>query len=289
VDGIARALAVALAVGTAALASVPSPARAEPLATLHVRTFSMSADPTSLRVGDTVRLTIVARVDESVLELDNVTLPDLSGFDVLGDERRCTSGTGGTACSETLTLSPTVGGERTIGPAIMDAVDARNGRPSRFATGTVTLHIAGSPPASAVSSRLVGLVGDLARAIAIFALVTFAAWVLLWGFRRRTPPAAIAPPPPPEAPPDDPAARYTSLVAALAEEPTRERALAVRAALRERVGARENETLADLRARRAGGNGATTLAALGAVERAAFCEDERVAAAVGEALPFLKH
>ncbi|MBD5657370.1 MAG: hypothetical protein IAI50_19640, partial [Candidatus Eremiobacteraeota bacterium] len=60
----------------------------------------------------------------------------------------------------------------------------------------------------------------------------------------------------------------------------------VREALRESVGAREDETYADLVARRAIASG-DALAAFRAVERATFCEDARVADAAREALPFL--
>ncbi len=85
--------------------------------------------------------------------------------------------------------------------------------------------------------------------------------------------------------PDDADARWRELVRDLEREPTRARATAVRDELRARAGARMDETLADL-ARRGALHGAAG-AALTAVERASFCEEEHVAEAVHEALPYL--
>jgi hypothetical protein len=76
------------------------------------------------------------------------------------------------------------------------------------------------------------------------------------------------------------------LIEALAREPTRLRAMAVRDALRASLGARDDETYADLIARHVLED-RNLRAAYGAVERATFCEDARVAEAAREALPFL--
>ena len=249
----------------------------------------MSAVPASLRVGETFRLTIVAHVDERILELDNVTLPDLSGLDVLGDERRCSASARGSDCVETIDVSPTVAGDRTIAAAVMDAVDARNGKPSRFASNTIALHVADAPP------HLPALIGEAFWAVVLAALplvsAAFVLYVLFRNFGRRRP---VAPPEtaaPLAAPTPaialDEEARLRALVAALAAEPSRERALAVRACLRERVGARSDETLADIARRYRNGSHARVLAALAAIERASFCESDVVAHAVEEALPSL--
>ncbi|GAC1522608.1 MAG: hypothetical protein NVS2B8_04020 [Vulcanimicrobiaceae bacterium] len=246
----------------------------------------MAADRTHLRVGETLRLTIAARVDERVLELDNVTLPDLAGFDTLGDERRCSASARGTDCTETLTLQPTVAGDRTLAAAVMDAVDGRNGQPSRFATNTVALRVAGEAPH--LPSWLGALAWSIVLAILPLVLVVVAAWALIWGFGRRKPVAvAVAAAPPSATVAIDPDVRLRELVADLAREPSRVRARAVRAALRARVGARDDETLADIVARRQMADRDRVLAALRAIERASFCEEHDVPRAVEEALPSL--
>ncbi len=266
------------------LAPIVAPASAEALARLHVRAFTLTADPKSLRVGDTLRLRIVARLDERVSQLDNVTLPDLSGFDSLGDERVCTSSASGSECSEVMTLTPTVAGDRTIAPATLDAIDARNGKPSHFATNPITIHVdpaASQPPD--VPNAPNALVDDLLRPLAILVIVGAAAYALLWGFgRRKTAPPPV-PPPAPSAPPAsvDP---LPQLIAALAEQRTRARVVALRDELRRRIGAREHETLGDLLRRRAAGADATFVDVLRALERAAFVDDAQLARAIDEAL-----
>ncbi|GAC1305291.1 MAG: hypothetical protein NVSMB19_16680 [Vulcanimicrobiaceae bacterium] len=280
------ALRVAGVLAAAAAACVAAPCDAQTLATLHVRSFTMSADPASLRVGESFRLAIATHVDERILELDNVTLPDLSGFDVRGDERRCTESARGSDCIETLNVVPTVAGERTIAAAVMDAVDGRNGKPSRFASNTLALHVAAAP------ARLPGWFGDVLWAVVLAALpLVSAAFVIYVLFRNFGRPRAVVRAQPVPAPVAvaavDPDARLRALVAALAAEPSRERALAVRAAWRERVGARPDETLADIARRSRANAQPRLLAALAAVERASFCEAWNVARAVEEALPSL--
>lgn len=286
---------VALRVALLALLCAAA-AQGQTLARLHVRSFTMTAAPSSVNIGEPFHLTIAAHVDEATLELDNVTLPDLSGFDSLGDERRCTASPHGSDCSETITLAATVAGDRTIAAASMDAVDARNGKPSRFSTNTVSIHVMGPSPLAAGAGVLAALlagVQSLLRAFAILALLLIAVLALQWGFARRrssaaTPAvAALSRPPPQPAPPiaGTDGSRLRALVDALAREPTRERARAVREELRARLGAREDETLADLVARTSAAS--ATLASLAALERATFCEDGRVEDAIREALPYL--
>jgi len=288
------ALRVASALASASAAFVAQPGDAQTLATLHVRSFTMSAAPASLRVGESFSLTIEAHVDEQILELDNVTLPDLSGFDVLGDERRCSASARGSDCIETINITPTVAGERTIAATLMDAVDARNGKPSRFATNTVAVRVAGAP------AQLPAWLGEAVWALFLAALPLLAAafviYALFRNFGRRRPrvpaPAVPGAAPRSAAPPHvDPDARLRALVAALAAEPSRARARAVRAALRDRVAARADETLADIARRYRNGAHSPAqphvLAALYAIEGPSFCEDASVARAVEEALPSL--
>ena len=266
-------------------------AQAQTLLFLHVRSFAMSIDKTTVRLGESFHVTVNAHVDEHVIELDNVTLPDLSGFEISGDERRCISSRHGTDCVEVLTLDATRAGTHTLGPTTLDAVDARNGKPSRFATNTVTIKVlpaalpAGWPPWLRDA-----LLTALSR-LTLVALVLLALGALVWVFARRRPstPPQLLPPAAVNPAPIDGSAKWRSLVAALAAEPTRPRVVAVRDVLRKRVGARDEETISDLIARRAAGDDDSALVrALLAIERATFCEDDRLTAAVHDALPLLE-
>lgn len=237
--------------------------------------------------GEPFHLTLTAHVAERIAQLDNVTLPDLAGIDVTGDERRCSPAPRGTACSETLTLAATLPGDRAIGPWTMDAIDARNRRPSRFSSNTIVIHVGGPSPLQGAGDTLRALAVAAVCALVIIVVAGAGAWLILRVRPRRSPAPVtrldiaaepLAPPAP------KPALR--DLIEALAREPTRARAFALRASLRAGVGARDDETYADLVARRAIGD-AAALAAFRAVERAAFCEDARVAEAAREALTYL--
>jgi hypothetical protein len=262
------------------VAPIVAPAAAQQLPRLHVRAFSMSVDPATLRVGEALKLRITARVDENVVQLDNVTLPDLAGFESLGDERRCGANGRGSICIETMTLTPTEPGDHTIGPTTLEAIDGRTGTPSRFATNSVVVHVTPLPQDNE-------FVPWLLRSLGILAFVAIAGYMLLWGFRRRPAPAA-GPVQPERIPELVPADRLAQLLASLVADPTRARVLAVREELRRRAGAREGETLGDLLARRATGADGTLADALRAIEPAAFVDEPYVAAQVQRALPALE-
>ncbi|MDQ2908002.1 MAG: BatD family protein [Candidatus Eremiobacteraeota bacterium] len=274
--------------GLVGILALQQAAGAQNLRTLHVRDFAMSVDRAVVPVGEVFHLTIRARVAEPVGSLDEIALPNLAAFEELGDERRCATASAATECSETLTLEALTAGDVTIAPASLDAVDGRNGRPSRFITNTVALRIVGTRLGTALQAsfgRAIRLTARIAILVALLAAATLAfAWIRLRSERKRP---SVAPPLPsaPNAPHEDFGVRLRELVQALTREPTRARAVALRAALRENAGAREDETLADLRQR--GALDGTSGAALAAVERASFCEDDKVADAAREALPYL--
>lgn len=278
-----------VAIVTAAILAQQQGAGAQNLPTLHVRDFSMSVDRAVVPVGEIFHLTIVARVGEAVGSLDQIALPNLSAFEELGDERRCASAPTATECSETLTLEALTAGDVTIAPASLDAIDGRSGRPSRFATNAVMMRITGAPLGAALGTALVGAVRLAAWIALLMALLIGAAFTFAWLRSRteRTRPSAMLNEEQPlhDAPQEEPDVHLRELVQALAREPTRARAVAVRAVLRERAGAHEDETLADLLRRGALGNASG--AALRAVECASFCEDDKVADAAREALQYL--
>jgi hypothetical protein len=282
-----RARVAALAV---AFAGAVCGAAADAYATLHVRSFTMSVDRATVDLGEPFHLRIATHIDERVAEIDDLTLPDLAGFDSLGDERRCVASATGSDCDEIVTLAGTVPGTHTISGATFDAIDARNGKPSRFTTDSIVVNVVGVSAPDQNGGVLAGFAFGILRAALILALVGIALFALVWGFalrgRKPQPVAAGAPAfAPAPAPAPDPDAWLRDLARSLEADPSRASALRVRHALRDAMTASETETFADLRAR--GAAPPAQLAALGAVERAAFCEDERVADAVREAVPFL--
>ncbi len=288
----ARITALAVAVAFAEPAAF---AFAQTYATLHVRRFTMSVDRSTVEIGEPFHLSISAHVDEPVTQLDNLTLPDLSGFDSLGDERRCVATPAGSDCVETLTLAATVVGVRTIAGATLDAIDARTGKPSRFTSDPLTVTVVGTTFLDPLRGLVSGVLYTAVRAFLIVIFVAAFAFAVVWAIamwrkpapRRRgavSPYVAPAAPAAPAQPPDSNAA-LRALADALAHEPTRANALRLRQAMRATMDARDDETFGDLAAR--GAADPRRLAALGAVERAAFCEDERVPDAVREALPSL--
>lgn len=245
----------------------------------------MAVDRRDLVVGERFHLTIHAAVAEEVTSLDEIALPNLSAFEELGDERRCAASGRGTECFETLTLDATASGAVTIAPAALDAVDGRTGRPSRFQTNPVRVRIAPAPFVDAVQATFVQAAWLAARFAALGVLLVGAAVALAFVRGRARGTRVAAPVSTTSMASTGPDERLRELVAMLAREPTRAHAVALRAALRERAGARADETLADL-ARR-GATPGRAGAALAAVERASFCEDDRVAEAAREALPYL--
>jgi hypothetical protein len=278
------------------LAAIGDAARAQALDTLHVRSFLMTADTLTPRVGQSFHLTISAHVDEQITELNNVTLPDLSSFDGEGDERRCVASVKGSDCTETIVLVPKVAGPVTIASATMDAVDASDHKPSRFATNSLRLQIGNAPVTFALpqTGDAYDLFWSFVRAFFVLVILVTMIYVLLRYFARPRPkapvvatvPAVIAAPVV-AAPRDDFDAEYRKLVEALRADPTRPRALAVRHALRYTLGAGEQETLADLVRRDAAHDRPRIVGALRAIERACFCEDGSVEPYAREALPFL--
>ncbi len=285
-------MSAALALG---LAAAPLAAGAQALATLHVRSFDMSADRYEAKVGETIQVRITALVSERIAQLNDVTLPDLTGFDLQGDERTCAPAAGGgTRCVETVSLAPQQPGDLTIAPATLDAIDGTNGKPSRFTTGNISIKVAGDPGAAysnwlpAVGSAFFGVF----RLLIMVALVGVALAAIVWAFGRPKRPAvpaekaelaAVAGPAAPL-----PVEDFGLLIARLHAEPTRANVVAVREALRKRIGARPEETYNDLLARRAAGDDRQLTETMAAIERAAFCEKASLADAVQDALRVLQ-
>ncbi|MBV9648408.1 MAG: hypothetical protein JO043_13140 [Candidatus Eremiobacteraeota bacterium] len=273
-----------------ALVVASSVASAQTLARLHVRSMDFSAHPDRVRTGEPLRLVLRVALGEHVAQLDNVTLPDLTGFDVLGDERRCVQVLHTTECTETLTVTASAAGVYTIAPPTLDALDVRSGHPLRYAANSVRVTVTGA--------SLLGRVGagalwrSVGRAIGTVVVILLAlgagllAWLALTR-RRKQQPVSPAFAIPPDVAADGRATRWNSALDALRAHPTRESVRTVRTLLRDHVGARADETFGELAARGLQLEQPSAMEALRLVERAAFIEDSRIPAAVAEALPLL--
>jgi hypothetical protein len=265
----ARRLGAALAAVAALLAVVPAlPASA--LRTLHVDALSMRADRSHVRVGQVFHLAIHARVRERVGALDELVVPNVGTMLLEGDERHVGTATDGTDVVETLTLEATQPGTYTFNGAYLDAVDARNGKPSRFSANAVRVVVEprGGSPAEGYrpSARLIATAA-LAGGIAIAAL---AGVVALLRARRRAQRPVSAPTAEPNVaapPPRTPREEVAEALRAYRSAPAMRALMRLRAALFAAAGVNAGATLRDALAAT---SDRALRAALGAAERTAF-------------------
>ena len=254
---------------------------------LSVASFTFSADTSAPAQEQPFHLILDIRLNGHVDDLEGVVLPQLGTLEILGDEKHTLAAGANTEYRETIAVVAHQGGAIAIPPAYLDAIDARDGKPKRFLSNDLTLHVAG--PASALAgtagdSKLLPVLGFLAGAMLIVALALAALKL------RKTPPdvaeVEAAPAHGPVvaiAPVDPPADAVARARAHLAGDPTREGALAARSVLWRSVGANDGETLADV-VRRPGAHDPALRAVLRALERAAFTNDLDRPAAIGDAL-----
>lgn len=242
----------------------------------------MHADRSVALVGEAVHVTIHVHVRERIARLENLVLPDLGGLEIIGDERNLSTSAGGTDYVEQLTLVGLAPGEARLTPAHLDAIDARNGVPTRFSSNPLTIRIVATrEPSSSLWLRwgrtlLVVLVG---AGVLVAALVLAA--IVLLALARRSGPATAPPPPPTVLYLPDSRSGLRAALEQMRREPGREGALAVRAALRSLAGAGPDETLAEVLLRLDGSNSALR-GALRLAERAAFVDDSRLQASIEE-------
>lgn len=171
-------------------AAPPSPAAAQGLRSLHVDALAMRVDRARLRVGDVFHLAIHAHVREKITALDELVIPDIGTMQNEGDERHVTHSPGGTDVVETLTLEPTTPGPFTFAGAYLDAIDARDGKPSRFRANAV--HVVVDPPGPLAALAGPGTALLLALlATAAAAAVAALGLIVLVRRRRRTAPAPV--------------------------------------------------------------------------------------------------
>ena len=241
-------------------------APADALRTLHVEALGMRVDRSRVAVGQVFHLAIHVRVRESIAALDELVVPDVGGLQLEGDERHVTRSSAGTDIVETLTLEATAAGRYTLRGAYVDAIDARNGKPTRFSADAVTI-VVGQPGYSYESAWL--LVSRTVLLVVVLAALGAAAVLIVRARTRRRPRAPAEPVVTVAAAVPPPRTARDAVAEALREfrrEPEPPALLRLRAALFAAAGAKAGATLRDaLRAA-----DARLRPALIAAERAAF-------------------
>lgn len=267
-------------------------ARAQSLQLLDVTSFTLSSDTGAPQLERPFHLIIAVSVAESESRLDNLVLPSFFGLEELGDARRLVAGSNGTRYRETITVVAHRSGTIHVNPAYLDAVDARDGRPTRFISNALVLHVGGGLEAPAAVAR--GVFRLLPAGGGIAALLLLAGALLLLLLRRSRVPAqqrpaheGVAQParlPPATAPAD----RLRAFRERLSTHPERSTVLELRRYLWALAGAGTGETLADV-LRRPGAHDLAVRTVLRAAERAAFCPEPHLHRAIREVLASLEH
>jgi hypothetical protein len=280
-------LAAAVAACALAVSGYAAAVRAQTLQRLSVQSFTLTSDTAAPRPGTPFHLIVTLQVRERLTHVANLELPMLAQLDLLGDERSLQSGQNGTLYRERIALVARDAGNVDVSPAVLQAIDAHDGKPKAFSTNALTLHIAQSP-ADVLAAQL-----RAARSVALF-LLHVAIWVvgvlcvavlIALVLQRRPKPPVPAVAPAVETPPSYQTLKRQRLVdgiTVLRAEPTRAAAVRVRRAIWNVLGAPEGTTLAEL-LRTHGGADQRTQAVLRALERAAFTYDADVPGAIADA------
>jgi hypothetical protein len=271
---------IAILIASAALAS---PVAAEQLARLHVTNLALGADRTHVKIGERFSIYVRVHVTEKVDRIDNLVLPNLLDFNNLGDEHTRQITPKGTDWTERVILEAPQAGTFTIPPAFFDAVNARNGKPSRFSSNTLTIVVGQPSPLDdpgALGRRILGI------ALAIIGILA-AVFVLLVLFVLRMRRAPRAAPPQSQAPTIvrviDPSEALRASLGDAQRARTRASILALRGELFAREGVPRGATTRDALERIPPGSHGVRLAVTH-LERAAFGPDDRLDTAIDEAL-----
>jgi hypothetical protein len=277
---------VRIALLCAAFCSVAS---AQSLQRLNVTQLTLAADTSTPQIEVPFHLIVTARVRERISELDNLDLPILSELELLGDEHMVTAARGGSTYRETITVVAHHSGTITIAPVTLDAIDARNGKPTRFSSNPLVLHVAGPSAAVVATVNAWQAIGSLFAALLRVLLWVLGIGVVLFIFaaliRRRpaqtpSPVVTLAPPKPVIV---DPREQLREALAGLQRDRTRAGAMRARHIVRRMVGATDAETLADV-LRRPLATDRDIRDLLRALERAGFTYDADLGVAIAAAI-----
>jgi len=255
-------------------------------------TFVLQADRQRLRVGDHLHLTVRVVVRGHLRHLDRLVWPVLTKFSLEGRESHRLPGRESTAYVETLTLRADRAGWEFLEPATIDAINAANDVPSRFASNPLQIRV-DSPSTDAARTALPWVIGWAVLLAVVFAFVIWRR-VLEWGaarlrgrLRRAVP--SVAPTPPavavvPEGQHEPAVEHIRTALEMLRRSPDHETAQLLRLRWREAFAASSDETLADLVARLPDGERGIFARALRAAERIAFVADDSRMTAIDESL-----
>jgi hypothetical protein len=251
------------------------PASAQQLQRLHVRSFTLSSDAQHPRLEIPFNVTVTIRVKEDV-QLQNVYLPTFFGPEELGDVRAQSRGRSGSLYRETLTLVAHSPGRLKIGPAYLDAINARDGKAVRFRSNDLSLDVQGT---AAPQGRGTAWLAVL-TALALFAVIALVALK-----RPRRTQSEVAEEAPPPAPPVVPIDRnpFQTALAELRARRDRAAVMRVRSTLWHIAGASDGETLHAV-LRRPEATDPQLRRMLVAVECAAFVDDQQLSRAIDDVL-----
>ncbi len=221
-------------------------ARAQSLQRLHITALTLSADIAKPQLEIPFHLIIQVHATERVTELDNLVLPSFPGVESMGDEQHLIGSPQGTDYREVLTVVAHRTGAIVISPAYIDAIDARDGKPKRFLSNSLTLTVAGGTLEDPFAP-----VRHLVATLIKIVLVAFAIFVagLIFVRRRQAPEALtsiVLEPPSPIVPAPSLKGELREGLRQLQSAPTRAAVMRVRRILWKLTGAPEGATLADL-------------------------------------------
>jgi len=272
---------------TLVAAAMPANAGAQALQRLTVQSFTLASDTARPHVDVPFHIIVTLRVRENIASIGNLELPLLASLELLGDEREVSSSPNGSTYRETITVAAHAAGTLAIAGAVLQAIDARDGRAKQYSTNGLSVTVVGVPSS--------GLVNVPSGTSWVWAWV----WVLFWilivaaivaivvAIARRSAVADIrtAPPIVDEAPAMPPLTVHDQLndaLLVLRADPTRLTAIAVRGAVWRLIGADEGETLSAV-LRLAPASSEPMRGLLIALERAAFTYDADLANAIADA------
>ncbi len=268
------ATALVLALGLAGLAC------ADPLPRLHITALTLASDRARPQAERPFHLTMFAHVSERIDSL-GVVLPQLSGLEILGDERHVVHTKDGTDYRESLTIVAHVSGPIDVQPVYVDAIDGRDGKPKRFLSNPLHLLVTGGMSAAAIPAA------NAFGGIFLFAGVcVVGALAVVLALRRRARPAAPVHTVPAMVLPQAVPIRSVrdearDAFAVLQRERTRSAAMRLRSLLRRMVGAGDGETLSEVMRTRPALD-PRQRAALTAAERAVFTDETGFAGALDQ-------
>lgn len=255
---------------------------------LTVTQLTLAGDTATPKLETPFNLVVTAHVRERVESLENLDLPVLAkDLELLGDQRSIVSSAAGTTYTETIRVVAHHTGNITVSPVTLDAIDARDGKPKRYSSNSLTLNVSGGAlevPAPSFD-WFSTFVAGLRWLVPIIALILVVRLVVRNRARQPSPAPQPEPVVLPRAVPTR-EGRLRDAVTTLRVDRTRVTAIRIRHVVREMVGADDAETLADVLAKAKGDEPLRGL--LRALERAAFTYDGDLQPAIDAVLAQLE-